>query len=68
VETVARGAAAAVQPSPDHKELAMTALLDGNPDRRPGDDDEDWLALIALAALTLTALVAFRRLTGRMPR
>ena len=46
----------------------MTALLDGNPDRRPGDDDEDWLALIALAALTLTALVAFRRLTGRMPR
>ena len=45
----------------------MTALLDGSPDRRPGDD-EDWLALIALAALTLAALVALRRLTGRMPR
>jgi hypothetical protein len=44
----------------------MITLQDG-PGRRPGDDDdeEDWLALIALAALTLTALLALRRLTGR---
>jgi hypothetical protein len=46
----------------------MTALLDGHPQRRPDDDDaEDWLALIALAALTLTALIAVRRL-GRGSR
>lgn len=43
----------------------MITLLDGDPGRRPGGDDdgaEDWLALLALAALTLTALVALRRL------
>lgn len=47
----------------------MITLLDG-PGRRPGDDDdeEDWLALVLLAALTLTALVALRRITGRGPR
>lgn len=40
----------------------MITLLDG-PGRRPGDDDEeDWLALVLLAALTLAALVALRRL------
>ena len=42
----------------------MIALLDGH-GRRPGDDDEeDWLALIALAALTLAALLVLRRLGG----
>ncbi|CAA9287064.1 MAG: hypothetical protein AVDCRST_MAG48-210 [uncultured Friedmanniella sp.] len=47
----------------------MISLLDGDPGRRPGDDDaEDWLALVALAALTLTALVVLGRLTGRGPR
>ncbi|SDS79096.1 hypothetical protein SAMN04488543_2387 [Friedmanniella luteola] len=46
----------------------MITLLDG-PGRRPGDgDEEDWLALLALAALTLAALVALHRLTGRGPR
>jgi hypothetical protein len=44
----------------------MIALLDAHRGRRPGDDDdEDWLALLALALLTLTALVALRRLSGR---
>jgi hypothetical protein len=46
----------------------MITLLDGEPGRRPGDDDEDWLALIALAALTLTLLLAVHRLTGRRAR
>ena len=47
----------------------MITLLDGDPGHGPGDDDaEDWLALVALAALTLTALVALRRLTARGPR
>ena len=49
----------------------MITLLDGDPGRRPGGDDgdaEDWLALVALAALTLTALVALRRLSARGPR
>ena len=47
----------------------MITLLDGEPGRRPGDDDdEDWLALIALAALTLTLLLAAHRLTGRGAR
>ena len=67
MEAPAGRVAATGQPSPDQKEHPMTALLDGDSDRRPGDD-EDWLALIALAALTLTALLALRRLTGRTPR
>ena len=42
----------------------MIALLNGH-GRRPWDDDEeDWLALIALAALTLAALLVLRRLGG----
>ena len=43
----------------------MITLLDG-PGRRPGDDDgeEDWLALLALASLTLAALVVLQRLRG----
>lgn len=46
----------------------MITLLDGHPDRGPGDDaPEDWVALLALAALTLTALLAVRRL-GRSGR
>jgi hypothetical protein len=47
----------------------MPALLDGDRGGRPGDDDaEDWFALIALAVLTLTALVALRQLGGRSRR
>jgi hypothetical protein len=48
----------------DLEEPAMISLLDG-PQRRPGDDDEeDWLALVALTALALAAVVALRRLRG----
>jgi len=44
----------------------MIALLDNDPRRGPGEDEnEDWLLLLALAALTLAALIAVRRLTGR---
>ncbi len=44
----------------------MTALLDAGPRRRRGDDDgEDWFLLLVLTALTLAALVAVRRLSGR---
>jgi len=41
----------------------MIALLDADAGRRrgDGDDQEDWLALLALALLTLAALVAVRR-------
>ena len=46
----------------------MIALLDADRGRRPGDDDDDWVALLALALLTLTALVALRRLGGRPRR
>jgi len=47
----------------------MTALLDAGAGRRPEDDDaEDWLLVLALAALTLAALLAVRRLTGRGPQ
>jgi len=46
----------------------MIALLDANPGRHSGDDEEDWLALLALALLTLAALVAVRRLGNRFPR
>ena len=42
----------------------MIALLDGHGPRPGDDDEEDWLALIALAALTLVALLAFRRMGG----
>jgi len=46
----------------------MTALLDAGPGPRHGnEDDEDWLLLVALAALTLAALLAVRRLSGRTP-
>ena len=41
----------------------MITLLDGPARRGDGDDDEeDWLALVVLAALTLAAVVALRRL------
>jgi hypothetical protein len=43
----------------------MTALLDNGPRRDPDDENEDWLLLLALAALTLAALIAVHRLTGR---
>jgi len=43
----------------------MIPLLDAGPGRDPGEDEEDWLVLLALAALTLAALLAVRRLTGR---
>lgn len=47
----------------------MIALLDANPGHGPAEDGgEDWLALLALALLTVTALVALRRLGGRPPR
>jgi hypothetical protein len=44
----------------------MIALLDSDP-RRGSDDEEneDWLVLLALAALTLAALIAVRRISGR---
>ncbi|MFL6025310.1 MAG: hypothetical protein ACJ72G_00775 [Friedmanniella sp.] len=45
----------------------MIALLDAG--RRPGDDEnDDWLLLLALAALTMAALLAVRHLSGRAPR
>jgi hypothetical protein len=44
----------------------MIALLDNDLRRGPGDDDdEDWVVLLALAALTLAALIAVRRVSGR---
>ena len=47
----------------------MIALLDADPGRRSGDDEnEDWLLLLTLAALTLAALLVVRRLSGRGPR
>jgi LPXTG-motif cell wall-anchored protein len=44
----------------------MITLLDSDPRRGSGDDEnEDWLVLLALAALTLAALIAVRRISGR---
>jgi hypothetical protein len=44
----------------------MIALLDHDPRRGRGDDEnEDWLVLLALAALTLAALIAVRQISGR---
>lgn len=44
----------------------MTALLDAGPGRRRGEGDgEDWFWLLALTALTVAALLAVRRLSGR---
>ena len=40
----------------------MIAFLEGHGPRPGDDDEEDWLALFALAALTLAALLALRRL------
>ena len=65
-----RLAAALLDHDPAPEEPAMIALLDADAGRRrggDGDDEEDWLALLALALLTLVALVAVRRL-GQRPR
>lgn len=48
----------------------MIALLDAGSGRGRSEDDdgEEWWLLLALAALTLAALLAVRRLPGRGPR
>jgi hypothetical protein len=44
----------------------MIALLDNDRRRGPDDDEnEDWLVLLALAALTLAALIAVRQISAR---